>query len=117
MQLIISAFTTRICRAYGLFHFGMTGMMMRSLFSVLMLGCIMAAGMAANAAESVRPFTQGSLARVLEARQGRPFILMLWSLECQYCPAELKMLSELKRSHPKMDVVLIATDTVSDVLQ
>ena len=47
----------------------------------------------------------------LEAREGKPFILMLWSLECQYCPTELKMLSELKRSNPKMDVVLIATDT------
>ena len=93
------------------------GTMMRSLFTVLMLGCVMVAAMAANAAESVRPFTQGSLARVLEAREGRPFILMLWSLECQYCPTELKMLSELKRSHPKMDVVLIATDTVSDTPQ
>ena len=27
------------------------------------------------------------------------------------------MLSELKRSHPKLDVVLIATDTVSDAPQ
>jgi thiol-disulfide isomerase/thioredoxin len=101
--------------------FAMKGMTMRRLFFVLMLGCVMTAGMAisvpANAAESVRPFTQGSLARVLEARQGKPFILMLWSLECQYCPAELKMLSELKRSNPKMDVVLIATDTVSDTPQ
>ena len=96
---------------------------MRTLDLLFMLArcCVMMAVLAvstvSNAAESVRPFTPGSLARVLEARQGKPFILMLWSLECQYCPAELKMLSELKRSNPKMDVVLIATDTVSDVLQ
>lgn len=96
---------------------------MRTLDLLFMpvLSCVMVAVLAAstvaNAAESVRPFTQGSLARVLEARQGKPFILMLWSLECQYCPAELKMLSELKRSNPKMDVVLIATDSVSDASQ
>ena len=69
------------------------------------------------AAETVRPFTQGSLAELLAAREGKPFILVLWSLDCQYCPTELKMLSELKRSHPNLDVVLVATDTISDAAQ
>jgi thiol-disulfide isomerase/thioredoxin len=68
-------------------------------------------------AESVRPFTLGSLAQVLDARAGKPFILVFWSLDCQYCPTELKMLSELKRSHPALDIVLIATDSVSDTPQ
>ena len=63
------------------------------------------------------PFTPGSLSQVLAQREGKPFILVLWSLECQYCPTELKTLSELKRSHPKLDVVLIATDEVSDTPQ
>jgi thiol-disulfide isomerase/thioredoxin len=99
----------------------MKDMTMSRLFFVLVLGYVTAFGMTASvpasAGENVRSFTHGSLARVLEARQGRPFILMLWSLECQYCPTELKMLSELKRSNPKMDVVLIATDTVNDIPQ
>lgn len=69
------------------------------------------------AAESIRPFTMGSLAQVLETRAGKPFMLVFWSLDCQYCPTELKMLGELKRSHPKLDVVLIATDTVNDTPQ
>ena len=72
---------------------------------------------AAGAAESVRPFTLGSLEKVLGAREGKPFILVFWSLDCQYCPTELKMLSELKRGHPALDVVLIATDTVNDTPQ
>jgi thiol-disulfide isomerase/thioredoxin len=120
MQLIINAFITRICGESISSSFAVRAMA-RSLLFVLMLRSVIAAGIApsvtANAAESVRPFTQGSLARVLEVRQGRPFILMLWSLECQYCPAELKMLSELKRDNPRLDVVLIATDTVSDMPQ
>ena len=87
--------------------------MMHRLALVLMLSFMNAAG----AAESVRPFTEGSLGQVLAPREGKPFILVLWSLECQYCPTELKMLSELKRSHPELDVVLIATDTVTDIPQ
>jgi thiol-disulfide isomerase/thioredoxin len=71
----------------------------------------------AVAEEAVRPFTQGSLGQVVAARQGKPFILVLWSLDCQYCPTELKTLSELRRSHPNLDVVLVATDTISDAPQ
>lgn len=86
---------------------------LRRLALLLMLTFVSAA----SATESVRPFTTGSLDQILAPRAGKPFILVLWSLECQYCPTELKMLSELKRSHPKLDVVLIATDAISDIPQ
>ena len=85
----------------------------RSLIFMLMFSC--AGG--AFAAEGIRPFTLGSLADVLSHREGKPFVLVLWSLECQYCPTELKLLSELKRAHPKLDVVLVATDEVGDAPQ
>jgi thiol-disulfide isomerase/thioredoxin len=75
-----------------------------------------AAGIAA-AGESIRPFTSGSLEQVLASRPDKPFILVLWSLDCQYCPTELKMLSELEKSHAGLDVVLIATDTIDDMPQ
>ncbi len=83
----------------------------------LLLGMMLTFMNATGAAESVRPFMLGSLEQVLGARQGKPFILVFWSLDCQYCPTELKMLSELKRSHPALDIVLIATDSVSDAPQ
>lgn len=86
---------------------------MGSLLLVLTLTFMNATG----AAESVRPFTPGSLEKVLGPREGKPFILVFWSLDCQYCPTELKMLSELKRSHPALDVVLIAIDSVNDTPQ
>ena len=89
------------------------GKISHRLTLVLLLGFVTAA----SAAESVRPFTVGSLDQILAPRAGKPFILVLWSLECQYCPTELKMLSELKRSHPKLDVVLVATDTITDTPQ
>jgi thiol-disulfide isomerase/thioredoxin len=83
----------------------------------LLLGLMLTFINAADAAESVRPFVLGSLEQVRGARQGKPFILVFWSLDCQYCPTELKTLSELKRIHPLLDIVLIATDSVNDVPQ
>jgi thiol-disulfide isomerase/thioredoxin len=88
-------------------------MLTRGLFFLVVLTFMTAA----DAAESIRPFTLGSLEKILGPREGEPFILVFWSLDCQYCPSELKMLSELKRSHPKLDVVLIATDSVGDAPQ
>lgn len=80
---------------------------------LLMLGLFSAA----SAAETVRAFKSGSLGQILAPREGKPFILALWSLDCQYCPTELKMFGELKRSHPGLDIVLIATDTPKDIPQ
>lgn len=83
----------------------------------LILWLMLGSAAASEATESVRPFKSGSLEQVLASREGKPFILVLWSLECQYCPTELKMLGDVQRSHPKLDVVLVATDTVGDIPQ
>lgn len=107
MHLVVNAFMGGIC-VFSLRN--RAGFLTLSLIFMLILGC----ASVAIAAETIRPFTPGSLSRVLAQREGKPFILVLWSLECQYCPTELKTLSELKRSHPKLDIVLIATDEVSD---
>ena len=72
---------------------------------------------AVSAETTVRPFVAGSLAQIQAARQGKPFVLAFWSIGCTHCPAELKTLGELKRRHPKLDVVLVAADTPDDAVQ
>jgi thiol-disulfide isomerase/thioredoxin len=59
---------------------------------------------------SLRPFTSGSLANILAARVGQPFILTFWSIDCTHCPKELKTLGELKQQYPQLDIVLVSTD-------
>lgn len=81
-------------------------MICRRLFLLLFLF----AGLA-GAAEGVRPFVAGSLASIVAARGGKPFVLAFWSIGCSHCPAELQALGELKRKHPQLDVVLVAADT------
>ncbi len=63
-------------------------------------------------AEVVQPFVVGSMKQIEKNYAGKPFILVLWSLSCAYCPTELKMLGELKHKNPAMNVVLLATDTI-----
>ena len=87
--------------------------MMRHLLALLL--AIMAS--VASAETTVRPFVAGSLAQIQAARQGKPFVLAFWSIGCTHCPAELKSLGELKRRHPKLDIVLVAADTPDDAVQ
>lgn len=72
---------------------------------------------AAIADTAVRPFVAGSLAQITAARQGKPFVLTFWSIGCTHCPAELKALGDLKRRHPKLDIVLVAADAPDDAPQ
>ncbi|MBI2306751.1 MAG: TlpA family protein disulfide reductase [Rhodocyclales bacterium] len=64
--------------------------------------------------EPVRPFVAGSLQKIVGERQGRPFILALWSVSCTHCPEELKTLGRLKQANPALDVVLVSTDDAED---
>jgi len=64
-----------------------------------------------TAGESVRPFVLGSLAKIVAERQGRPFVLVFWSVTCVHCPKELETLGRVRKAYPKLDVVLVAADT------
>ena len=87
---------------------------MRYIFLVLLLTFSTTVG----SVESIHSFIPGSMEKILSTREGKPFVLVFWSLDCQYCPTELKMLSKLKRQYTdKLDIVLVATDTVDDVPQ
>lgn len=70
----------------------------------------------ATQAEGAAPksFVAGSMKQIVEARQGKPFILGLWSLTCAHCREELSLLAKFMKNHPGVEVVLISTDTPED---
>ena len=82
--------------------------MPRRIFLTLALLLVLAPPVAA---QEIRPFVSGSIKEITTARQGRPFILGLWSLTCVHCREELSLLSALAKKHPKLDLVLVAADT------
>jgi len=63
------------------------------------------------AAPEIKPFVRGSYPQIIAARQGKPFIVNFWSLSCSYCQVELAMLKKLAKKYPKLDLVLVSTDT------
>lgn len=65
-------------------------------------------------AGEIKPFVRGSIKEITSVRQGKPFILGFWSLTCTHCRDELALLSKLSRQYPKLEMVLVSTDTPQD---
>ena len=65
----------------------------------------------------LRPFTANSLGEIEAQQRGQPFILGFWSASCTHCPEELRQLTQLSRRYPKLDIVLVATDTPAEAGQ
>lgn len=64
-----------------------------------------------QAAQEISPLERGSYQQIVAARQGKPFIVNFWSLTCSYCVVELEMFRKLVKKYPRLDLVLISTDT------
>lgn len=80
----------------------------RALLCLFIVCCIPVA-----AEDSIKSFVSGSYAQVLNMKQGKPFVLVFWSLECVPCYKELAMLGKLNPR--QFDLVLVSTDeTVTD---
>lgn len=76
---------------------------------ILLWCCLMAFSGVVSA--EIHAFKSGSLQQILAAREGKPFILSYWSLTCTYCAQEMKTLAALQKRYPKLEVVLVSTDT------
>lgn len=66
------------------------------------------------AAAELLPFGKGEMARQLKERQGRPFVLTLWSIDCPHCKDTLRQLAALAKIHPRLDLVVVSTDNLGE---
>src|SRR5690606_18241478 len=57
-----------------------------------------------------KPFMAQSLKAIEAEHEGEAFLLVLWSVTCAPCFAELAMLSEALAVDPQLPIVLVATD-------
>jgi thiol-disulfide isomerase/thioredoxin len=67
-------------------------------------------GIAVASATELRPFSAKSLEELRQAHAGRPFILAFWSITCEPCRQELRLLEGLHRKFPTLSIVLVAAD-------
>jgi len=64
-------------------------------------------------ADGLRPFKPTSLAEITAARSGKPFVLLLWSLDCPSCIKEMAGLAAILAKQPDLNWVLVSTDEES----
>lgn len=65
-------------------------------------------------AVTVKSFEADSMGQIVEARKGKPFVVVLWSLDCEYCTASLETLARVRQQRQDLNVVTIATDAMED---
>ncbi len=87
---------------------------MRRLIASLLAALAILVPAAARAGQVLQAFEPDSLARIVATQKGKPFVLIVWSLDCVYCQASLKTLAQEKRRHKELTVVTISTDAVDD---
>lgn len=87
---------------------------MRKFMTAFSVALLVAFSVTAHAETRLHAFDTHSLARIAEQHKGKPFVLILWSLDCEYCQASLKTLAQEKRKHRNLTIVTLATDSMSD---
>lgn len=90
--------------------FGIPARPRPSRFSPLLIVAAILCWLPVAWAGPTRGFASGSLDEILKSRAGRPFVMVLWSLDCPPCLQELDFLSTQLKAHPEMDLVLVSTD-------
>jgi hypothetical protein len=71
-------------------------------------------GGACQAQAAPKPFEPDSLAQIVAAHKGKPFVLVIWSLDCEFCQASLAVLGQEKLARPNLRVVTVSTDAQGD---
>ncbi|WP_444994358.1 TlpA family protein disulfide reductase [Aliikangiella sp. IMCC44359] len=61
----------------------------------------------------LRVFAENSLSHIKKSYQSEAFIMVLWSIECTPCRAELALLSKIKKQYPQLNIALIATNDIN----
>jgi thiol-disulfide isomerase/thioredoxin len=78
---------------------------------------------AANAGIAVAPgraesplkaFEPQSVEQIAASHKGKPFVVLVWSMDCEFCQHSLDVLSKARAANPGFDIVTITTDPLSD---
>ncbi len=87
---------------------------MKKLFTLMLAAVLGLLAGVAQAKAVTRAFEHDSLEQIQASHKGKPFVLILWSLDCVYCQASLDALAQQKRRQPGLAVVTLSTDAMGD---
>lgn len=88
--------------------------MTKRLLLLLLIASSVCIGSArASAEDKIQALEPGGFGRIVAAVKGKPLVVMLWSLSCDYCEPTFDALADAKRNK-RLEVVTIATDRADD---
>ncbi|MFU8789415.1 MAG: TlpA family protein disulfide reductase [Methylobacter sp.] len=90
-------------------------MMLEKIFLNALFVCLAAFNTTAQAAPSA--FIAGSYQQILASNAGRPFVLVIWSVNCPSCLKEMALLERLHQDKPELKMILLAADEPSEAEQ
>ncbi len=90
----------------------MINLKQRSFTVILLLYLSLVSTLAEARHTGLNPFLPGSYNSVLSELRGKPFLMVLWSVDCPPCHKELNMLGKLIKERPELNLVLISTDDI-----
>jgi hypothetical protein len=83
----------------------------RIIFYFLLL-CAFALPIQAEQA-TLKPFVPGSYQQLLDSNANKPFMLVIWSITCSSCLKDMALLNKMHKTHPEINMVMLATDDAS----
>lgn len=61
---------------------------------------------------TLKPFISDSLQQITVEREGQPFLLVFWSIDCPPCLKELSLLQKTQQRFSENGLVLVSTDDI-----
>lgn len=65
-------------------------------------------------ATPLQEFKSDSMHQLLQSQKGKAFVLVVWSLDCEFCQASLATLGQSKKKNKYVRVITIGTDSLLD---
>jgi hypothetical protein len=62
----------------------------------------------------LKAFALQSVEQIAASHKGKPFVVLVWSMDCEFCQHSLDVLSKARAGNPSFDIVTITTDPLSD---
>jgi len=59
------------------------------------------------------PFVSGSYQQILSSNANRPFMLVVWSINCSSCLKDMELLSSIHKNRPELKMIMLAADEPS----
>ena len=85
----------------------------KNLFLNLLWVLLAAFSLTANGQSALKPFTSGSYQQLLANNANKPFMLVVWSVDCSSCLKEMALLSDIHKSNPNIKMIMLAADELS----